>query len=51
MALEEGLPDMVCVLQFAACEYGDDNKRVVRISTPAFSEVWLPFIIAECSTK
>ena len=46
MALDEGLPDMVCVLQFAACEYGNDDKRVVRISTPALLDVWLPFMIA-----
>lgn len=51
MAFEEGLPDIVCVLQFAACEYGNDDKSVVRISTPALLDVWLPFIIAMGSTK
>ena len=46
MALEEGLPDMVCVLQSAVCEYGNDDKRVVRISTLAFLCMSLPFIVA-----
>ncbi len=51
IALEEGLPDMVCVLQLAACEYGNNDKRVVRISTLALLNINLPFIVAIWSTK
>ena len=46
IALAEGLPDMVCVLQSAACECGNDDKRAVSISALTLLEMCLAFIVA-----